>query len=548
MADHTPDHITAAARYAKLEAIRQPYLDRARDASKLTIPTMYPEDGHTGTSRLPTPFQSVGARGTNNLASKLMLALFPPASAFFKLSINEVILQRLEAESTEEDFDIRGEFDKALSKVERIVIQELDRGNARSSLSQALKLLIVGGNALVQFLSDGRLKIHPLTSYVVARDTEGTLVEIVVREGLSKESAPPEILSLLDEEQKDVDKDENKADPLWLYTRSILDAPAKRWDVFQEINDKEVPGSRGRVKLQESSFVALRWNVVDSEMYGRGLVEDYLGDLTSLEGLSQSIVEAAAAASKIVMLVDEAGTTDMVQLQNVPSGGIIAGTTRDIDILQLDKQQDFSVAAAVAERIERRLEAAFLLASSIQRDAERVSATEIRILAGELEMALGSVYATIANDLQKPLVLHFMASLQRRNLLPTLPDEAIHPTIITGLEALGRLGDLARLDSLISGVAQIFGPEAVSRYVNPGAYILRRAAAVGIDIEGVVRTDDEVEAAAAAAAQQQQQAALQQASVGPMIQGASKLAAVSTEAQIAQAQVDEAPTPTPPQQ
>ena len=34
------------------------------------------------------PYQSVGSRGVNNLASKLLLLLFPPNSPFFRLSVD----------------------------------------------------------------------------------------------------------------------------------------------------------------------------------------------------------------------------------------------------------------------------------------------------------------------------------------------------------------------------------------------------------------------------------------------------------------------------
>jgi hypothetical protein len=69
---------TAKQRYEKLQADRQHYLDRARECSELTIPTLIPDDGFESSSELYTPFQSVGARGVNNLASKLLLLLLPP--------------------------------------------------------------------------------------------------------------------------------------------------------------------------------------------------------------------------------------------------------------------------------------------------------------------------------------------------------------------------------------------------------------------------------------------------------------------------------------
>ena len=63
---------TAESRYRQLEQSRQSFLDRARDCSELTIPSLIPPDVHNATSDLYQPYQGIGARGVNNLASKLL--------------------------------------------------------------------------------------------------------------------------------------------------------------------------------------------------------------------------------------------------------------------------------------------------------------------------------------------------------------------------------------------------------------------------------------------------------------------------------------------
>ena len=86
---------TAASRYTQLETARRPFLDRAIDAAKLTIPSLMPPYGHTGFTKLPTPFQGIGARGVNNLASRLLLALLPPNSPFFRLQVDDFTLMKI---------------------------------------------------------------------------------------------------------------------------------------------------------------------------------------------------------------------------------------------------------------------------------------------------------------------------------------------------------------------------------------------------------------------------------------------------------------------
>ena len=73
----------AKKRYDKLAKSRNNYLNRAEEASRLTIPQLYTGqyDNDSDGNSYPNPYQSLGARGVNNLANKIILTLFPPATA-----------------------------------------------------------------------------------------------------------------------------------------------------------------------------------------------------------------------------------------------------------------------------------------------------------------------------------------------------------------------------------------------------------------------------------------------------------------------------------
>jgi len=46
----------------------------------------------------------------------------------------------------------------------------------------------------------------------------------------------------------------------------------------------------------------------------------------------------------------------------------------------------------------------------------------------------------------------------------------------------------------VAGVGQIFGPEAIQQYVNVSDYLNRRATSLGIDTEGLIRSQEDVQA------------------------------------------------------
>jgi hypothetical protein len=172
----------------------------------------------------------------------------------------------------------------------------------------------------------------------------------------------------------------------------------------------------------------------------------------------------------------------------------------------MQKHADLRVAFETIGMLKERLSFAFLMNTAIQRNAERVTAEEIRYMAQELEDVLGGVYSILSQEFQLPLVNRVMDKMQKKRRLPKLPKKLVRPTIVTGLEALGRGHDLNKLDMFVSGAAQLLGPEFPT-YVNMSDYLKRRATSIGIDTDGLVRTQEEIEMMQQAA---QQQAAMQQ--------------------------------------
>lgn len=493
---------TAAGRFEQLRVLRAPYEQRAEECARLTIPHLFPPEGYSGATPLPTPYQSVGARGLTNLAAKFLLALFPPGGSFFRLALDDFVVEELKqsAPGAQAADDARATIEEALSKMERAVHNRLEQVGARTVLFIVLLHLILAGNCLLQVMPDGSLKAHTLRNYVIQRDLDGNVLEIVVRETLARTALPDAARKIVEAHGAKLTAphtsryDERPDKGIDLFTR-ILRLPNGGWRVYQEILGQQVPGSHGQYPRNKSAFIPLRFNALPGEDYGRGLVEQYLGDLQSLESLTESIVGFAAVAARILFLVDPGAQTDLSDLEGAPNGAFVRGYRKDITALGLEKFPDFQVAKAVADETKQRLELAFLLNTSVQRHAERVTAEEIRFMAGELEQSLGGVYSVLAQELQAPLALRLMHQMQRAGELPRLPEKTVAPQIITGLDGLGRSSDLMKLDILLQGLGQQFGQEAVAEYVKIGGYLQRRAASLGIDVSDLLRSEEEVQAA-----------------------------------------------------
>ena len=509
----------AAGLYKRLESERFVFLTRAREASKFTIPTLVPPAGHSNATKYYTPYQSVGARGVNNLASKLLLALLPPNSPFFRLQIDDFTLEELTKQE-----GMRAQVEEGLNKIERAVQGEIEGGAIRVSAFEAMKHLLVSGNALLYLPDAGGMRVFPLERYVVRRDPMGSVLDIVTKEEVSPSTLPEEIQVALGYMNKSESEDESRENieankSVELYTHIYRED--NKWETYQEVKGMMIPESKGYYPIEKSPWIPVRFTKIEGESYGRGYVEEYLGDIKSLEGLSQAIVEGSAAAAKVLFLVNPNGTTSSEDLAAAANGAFVQGLESDVSTLQLQKYNDFRVALETMNQISERLSYAFLLNSAIQRNGERVTAEEIRYMAGELESALGGIYSILSQEMQLPMVNRIMFAMERKKKMPTLPKGTVKPVIVTGMEALGRGNDLNKLETFIAGIAQI--PNAIER-INWGDYVARRGTALGIDMKGLVKSDDQMAQEAQAA---QQQAMMQQAmqqGIAPAVQAVGKIA------------------------
>ncbi len=251
-----------------------------------------------------------------------------------------------------------------------------------------------------------------------------------------------------------------------------------------------VEGTVGRYAEGALDWLALRWSHVDGEDYGRGHVEEQIGDLKSLEGLMQAIVEGSAAAAKLTILVNPGGQTDAEELAEAENGAIIDGLPGDVAMLQANKFNDFRVAFQTTEILTQRLSQAFLLHSAATRDAERVTAEEIRFMAAELEDALGGVYSVLAEELQQPLVEALLSHRVADGAAPALSPGVIRPLIVTGLDALGRGDDFAKMQQFLAFAAQLGGLSAspIGQALQIEPILLRAGAAIGVDARALLKT------------------------------------------------------------
>ena len=111
----------------------------------------------------------------------------------------------------------------------------------------------------------------------------------------------------------------------------------------------------------------------------------------------------------------------------------------------------------------------------------------------ELDQQLGGLYTLLTTEFLVPYLNRTLFFLQQKGVLPKIPKDLVRPTVVAGVNALGRGQDYQSLTQFITTIAQTMGPEAIQRYIDPSEYIKRLAAAQGIDTLNLVKTQEQMQ-------------------------------------------------------
>jgi len=131
--------------------------------------------------------------------------------------------------------------------------------------------------------------------------------------------------------------------------------------------------------------------------------------------------------------------------------------------------------------------------------------------------------------------------LTRQGKVPKMPKELVKPVMTVGLAAVGRGNDLEQLVRFTTTLGNTIGPEGLAQYVKPPELIKRLAYSMGIDILGLVKSEDEL----AAEAQQQQQMAMAQQAMQSSMADPQKLANAAATTQDMQMAAEQPPEDQP---
>lgn len=470
---------------------REETLTRCERYAGWTLPNIFPDDPLQEYDEMQNDYQSVGAQATTHLANKIMLALFQPSRPFFRMQLDAKQREELQ---TSGGFS-PAQIDTVLSETERKAMRELDKMGARVGMTQAVLQLIITGNSLLYIpKNDDKMQTYSLRDYVCKRDLAGNLIKLIIKETKSVSGLGDNLQGRALEHGYAEDQDVS------IYT-CVVKTSKNRFMVWQELEAicycQEQVGYYNKADLP---WIPLTWNLARNKDYGTGLVENYSGDFWSLSTFAEAILDYSVLLTDVKNLVNPAGMTDAREVSQAASGAYVSGREEDIYVHSPQVNNNAAFLENQFKAVERRIGAAFLLNTAVTRDAERVTAAEIRMQAQELEGSMGGVYSNLAAELQLPLARH---------LLKKVGDafKNIEPIVVTGLESLSRSSELDRMRYFFEDLAGLTTlPDLVLERLDMGNLLATLGAGHGVDYKKFLKDEAQVKEAREERMQQNAQA------------------------------------------
>lgn len=507
----TQEQETIRQMFQRMDGERQERIRSSEQFAYYTIPSIFPRDDNGDNSQGVGMLDSIGSAVLNHFANKLVTTLFSPNRPFFRLqpASDSDTADELEA-AVENDDDpeaqaqatqIMKTFRATASRIEKKAVAQLENISYRTAAVECAKLLVATGDAVIKNPGDRKKPtVYSMKNYVALKDGAGTDKILIIRDTRAFASFPDSIQEAL--QASTTDKTYQPTTDVSVYTKYELRDDGRY--LFTQATDEVDLLSEDEVLIPADAMIHthLSWNVHNGENYGRGLVEDFSGAFHMVDSISrtQAALTARIAAQKI--FVSPQSNIDIQALNGANSNSYVSGDPAHIGTEKLADPQDIVALSGVKAEYVRQISAAFLYGSGTTRDAERVTAEEIRENAAELEVAHGGVYSRFSGEWQRKAAQEAVAAVDE-----PLTDD-IDAQIITGMDSLSRQGEMQAVRIWLQDLSLLNQvPEHMQGVIKPAQFAEYTALQRGVDHSAFVMTEKEVLQAQEAA--QQREAAMQ---------------------------------------
>lgn len=441
-------------------------VDRSEAYARWTLPYICMPDGGYEQEAEKGSVDN-GAKYVNGLANKIVEVLFPTSRPFFKLSLTAEAQLRMAQEVGEASMpQVLENANTTTARIEKIAVKNLNLTEYRPRAIEAVKHLIITGNVVIRRDSEDNRIVYGVRNHCIRRDRNGNEIHVLLYDQKRLEEFEPETQDRI--KQAGVSNATGasltdfttQSEGMTLITE--YKKIGKRWRIRQEVAGLPIGEEHYQNEL-DYDLLCLTWNHASGEHYGRGLVEDnaVLFHKLDVTGAATTALMAVMCDIKFLVRAGSPLSQQVEQLHAANVGSYFVGNEGDITVPDIGKRGDLQVMINRMDTWDQQLAGAFLNANV--RNAERVTAEEIRLIAKELESAYGGIYSKLAEAWQAREAEYVLAKTDLIKQLGQGMFEAFEVVIVSGADSLSREGVL---DNLRQAVMDLQMLEAVPEDVR----------------------------------------------------------------------------------
>lgn len=443
--------------FQKLKGARNNWEKSWEMCADYTLPYIYQTDENRMAGIEPEDLllgDSVGATSLSSLVSQVGKVTFPDNGAFFRYAVKEGdnVLSRLpDAQRS-----------SVLRDMEEAGMTGLYKMGLNASGSMILKHLLGLGNVVfrvpVADKDTDKIEVFDLNNVVIKRRRDGTVTDIIIKEKEEYRFLGDEAKAALDKSNVKYEDD----DEVDYYTHVKMRSDGK-YTVLNAVDDYQLEPTTNFVTKDDCEYKVASLNLTKGSQYGAGVVLLNLPLIHKANVYADATTDTAVAGSMVNWAVSPTASITPEEFANRQHGQPFGVKPDDIQAIVANVGQQLTISAEQYNTIKMELSRTFLMPQAIQRNAERVTAEEIRMVAQRLEEVHSGMYSEIAELIQRPLAMMSIDLIEDEDLLQY--KEFVEVEVVTALESKSRNRELDNLMAAL-GDTTIFNslnPEVLSR-------------------------------------------------------------------------------------
>lgn len=451
-----------------------------------------------------------------NFNSILQKILFPVNRPFFAFDVP----QQAQEDSGLDETALQATLDASVLGMLDILKQK----KMYSALPKLFENTTIIGNGLLFMgykVTDPVTFISP-ADFVWRRTATGICKELIIREVIAVRDLPEDLAKLL--EKKGYVGLKKNQDHTSLYElRAVqkytyVEFTEKSQKISEYVEDFKVGETFSR-SSKEPIFIPVAPNVPVKTHYGVGKVQSAISSILQVRGATLGVARLNSLISNLKFEVPYNAVQTIKKLKNAKQTDYIPVPEKgSISLMNFGTVNTGSLEMGM-EVAKQEIARKFLVNSLAVRQAERVTAEEIRRLAEELTSVHSNLLQSYADQLQEPLVQYAMHHLELVSNEGKAVKDALQELdvkIITGTSAIDRVSESDNLVAMLQESAYLGSlPDYVVAFLKVSNILQKLAQARGIPSREIIKSQEEIqeEQQRAREAEEAKEAAVTQAQV-----------------------------------